>query len=434
MPPKNKKSKPIGVAIVGAGTVGGGVLRLLRDNRKVIKARCGRELKVVSIVVRNLKAAKRRLPAAEIKLLSNDWNMAASDSQTDIVVELMGGKKDAKRCIKTALNAGKAVVTANKALLAENGDDIFSTDKTVAYEAAVAGCIPVVKILREALAGDSIIEVCGIINGTCNYILSAMEKRGLSFKQALAEAQHHGYAEANPSLDVNGTDAAHKLALIARLAYGAHPQMADIHTVGLKNLEHRDLSYAAQFGFCIKLLALARLFKGRLQLSVQPMLIPKSHPLAVVDGVMNAVTVNTCHAGETMYYGAGAGAGPTAVAVVADLIDIVRKNGAQSTHYAVASPPLLSPNDAQAPYYLRLRVLDIPGVLADITRLLASAKISIEAIYQNESTPHQEVDVIMLLHETSHGRVTAAVGKIENLNSVADGVVVMPIKTPLKTP
>ena len=330
--------------------------------------------------------------------------MAANDSQTDIVVELMGGKKNAKRCIKTALNAGKAVVTANKALLAENGDDIFSTGKTVAYEAAVAGCIPVVKILREALAGDSIIEVCGIINGTCNYILSAMEKRGLSFKQALAEAQHHGYAEANPSLDINGTDAAHKLALIARLAYGAHPQMADIHTVGLKNLEHRDLGYAAQFGFCIKLLALARLFKGRLQLSVQPMLVPKSHPLAAVDGVMNAVTVNTCYAGETMYYGAGAGAGPTAVAVVADLIDIVRKNGAQvgesPTHYAVAPAPLLSPNDAQAPYYLRLRVLDIPGVLADITRLLAGAKISIEAIYQNESTPQQEVDVIMLLHET----------------------------------
>ena len=423
---------PLGVAIIGAGTVGGGVLRLLRENQEAIKARSGCEFKITAIVVRDVKAAKKRLPPDEAKLLSNDWNNCVNDDATDIVVELIGGLEDAKECIKSALKSGKSVVTANKALLAENGEELFAAGRVIAYEAAVAGCIPVVKILREALAGDSIIEVCGIINGTCNYILSAMAKQGMSFTEALAKAQQYGYAEADPSFDINGIDAAHKLALIARLAYGVSPTMAEIHTSGLKDIDCKELRYAAQFGFTIKLLALARLHNEHLELSVQPMLVTKEHPLSAVDGVMNAVTVNTRYAGETMYYGAGAGALPTASAVVADIIDIARRNGAQNGNISISKTlSLLSHEEAQMPYYLRLRVFDIPGVLADITRILADSQISIEAIYQKESIPEQEVDVIMLLHETANGLLKAAIAKVENLNTVASGVIVLPIKKTL---
>ena len=424
---------PLAITIVGAGTVGGGVLQLLRDNAPQIAAACGRNITVSAIAVRDVARARNRLPQAYAPLLTADWRDAAKHPKADIVLELMGGEDDAGECIKTALAANKAVVTANKALLAARGDDIFAAARNarqpVAFEAAITGCIPTVKILREALAGDNIDEIAGIINGTCNHIISAMSDDGITFDDALADAAARGYAEADASLDIDGVDAAHKIALMARLAFNAQPQMGDFLVVGVRGFDLRDVRYAAQFGFCVKLLAHARQTTNGVELSVQPTLIARTHPMAAVGGAMNAVLVHSVFAGETMYYGAGAGGHATAVAVVADVIDIARGNGALTMRANDGgAPPLMAIADLCAPYYLRLRVLDKPGVLAKITGILAAEDISIEAIHQNECAPGQEVDVIILLHDNRRGRVQNAVNAIEELESVFGQIIMMPIR------
>ena len=423
-------TRPVSVALAGAGTVGGEVLRLLRENARAVEARCGRRAEVCAIGVRDAKKARARLPEYA-DLFVQGWEKAAKHPEAEIVLELMGGEDEAGECVRAALSGGKAVVTANKALLAARGDEIFAAanaaKKPVAFEAAVAGCIPIVKILRESLAADDISEITGIINGTCNYITSAME-RGMEFSAALAEAQKLGYAEADPSLDIDGADAAHKIALIARLAFNARPSVAGFPASGVRGFNLADMKYAAQFNFSVKLLASARREKSGVFLSVQPALVPNKHPLSAVRGSMNAVLVKSAFSGETIYYGAGAGGAPTAAAVVSDLIDVVRGNPALFVPLNSAPPPLAPAAEFRAPYFMRLRVTDRPGVLAEITGVLAAQNISIEAMHQNEAAPGRKVDIVLLVHETTRGCLDAAAAKIEQSDAVFGEAAVFPVQ------
>ena len=421
-------STPLGVAVVGAGTVGSGVIELLQNRQEALQRLCNRPVRITHVVKRNL-AESSHLPDEVKPLLTNDWRIAVNDDNTDIVVELIGGKTDAAECIRAALAAGKAVVTANKALLAELPASDNMVIHTTALEAAIAGCIPIVKVVREALAGDAIHEIYGVINGTCNYILTTMEEKKTPFAETLREAQALGYAEADPALDIDGMDAAHKLALLCRLAFAADIRPQDFSVAGIRDFDWRDIGYARQFNFRIKLLAAAKLScDNQLKVGVRPMLVPRQHLLASVEGAMNAIVVRAEFSGETMYYGAGAGAHPTAVAVVADIIDAANKRTAAPA--AVINPNHNAPTLAasfSAPHYLRLRVTDRPGILASVTHLLAEQDISIEAIHQNESQPGNPVDVVILLHEGDSERVAKAVANIQQLPDIQAPVIVMPI-------
>lgn len=426
---KHNTASALGVAIVGAGVVGGGVLRLLRRNAAAIRAHCGRAVTVAAIAVRRPAAAKKRLAREHSELVTGDWREALAHPRADVVVELMGGTGAAADCMRAALKAGKPVVTANKAALAEC--DILSANgkaPPVFYEAAVAGCVPVVKVLRESLAGDTVAEVFGIINGTCNYILSQMHRERVSFSEALARAQKNGYAEADAGLDIDGADAAHKLALIARLAFGAQPSAKAIAAKGVRDLDAMDIRCAEQLGFVVKLLARAQMRGGELALSVRPELIAREKMLAAVDGAMNAVIIRSENAGETMLYGAGAGAGPTATAVVADIMDIAR--GCPPPPPPPAKPPKLQKQEkARSEHYLRLRARDKTGVLAAITGLLAKNKISIEAIHQNEpgDGARPTADIVILTHEAARGQVAKCAADIKKLPDVCGDVVMMPV-------
>ena len=443
-PSKNPADgRSLGIAVVGAGTVGGGVLDILHAQQEILRRRCGYQLQVSAVVKRNLADAAHLSAYADV--LTDDWQQAVAKPETDIIVELMGGMSDASRCIHAALAAGKPVVTANKALLAETSggaDDLLAAAAAqglpLAHEAAIAGCIPVVKILREALAGDSVEAVYGVINGTCNYILTKMEAEQCSFAAALAAAQRLGYAEAEPALDIDGIDAAHKLLLIARMAFACRPVFADIPVQGVRDFDYRDIIYARQFSYRIKLLAIARQGEtaGQLELRVRPVMLPAAHIMASVEQATNAVVIRSRFAGETMYYGAGAGAHPTAVAVVADILDIARGFGERSSHRAglpavaesAAAPAAVIARRGTTPYYLRLRVKDRSGVIADISRLLADRNISIEAIHQNESAPEEEVDIIILLHDSADDKVSGSIAAIEQLETVTAPVVAIPIE------
>ena len=426
--------RQIGIALAGAGVVGGGVLDLLRQRKNEIANRLGAELTPVAIAVRNPDAAKKRLHPDHAQLLVPDWQAALSHPRADIAAELIGGDKTAREFILSAIARKKPVVTANKALLAEDGHAVFSAAKAagvpVAFEAAVAGCVPAVKALREALAGDNILEARGVINGTCNYILTRMESELISFNQALADAGKMGYAEADPALDIDGWDAAHKIALIARLAFGAAPPFARIPVSGARGMDLRDILRARELGCRVKLLAVAKRNESGngVEIRVHPGLVPREHLLARVEGAMNAVVIRGEHSGETMYYGAGAGAHPTAVAVLSDLADIVRGNGALNglgSDSNVESAELTPLEDARAPHYMRMRVVDRPGVLADCARILAERGISIEAIRQDESAPEKPVDVVMLTHSARHGAALESAAAMEQLESVSAPVVVM---------
>ena len=429
-----------GIALAGAGVVGGGVLKILRERREDIAARAGVVLEPVAVAVRDPARAKKRLHPDDAKLIVPGWRDALAHPQADIAVELVGGNGAARDFILAALSEKKPVVTANKALLAENGGEIFAAARRakvpVAYEAAVAGCIPVVKALREALAGDEVLEARGVINGTCNYILTKMEAENIGFAEALADAGRRGYAEADPALDIDGWDAAHKIALIARLAFGATPSFSRVPVTGARGMDLRDIQYARDLGCRVKLLAVAKRMEGgkggggsggRIEIRVHPGLVPRDHLLARVEGAMNAVVIRARHSGETMYSGAGAGAEPTAVAVVADLADIARQNGALDSGREIpdADSELTPLSEADAPHYMRARVIDRPGVLADIARILAERRISIEAVRQNEPAPQQEVDIVLLTHSARHGAVLDSAAAIEKLEAVVHPVVVM---------
>ncbi len=439
----NSHSSPaLGIALIGAGVVGGGVLDILKQQQHLLQQRCGHTLNITAVVKRDLTLDERLTPYRD--LLSNDWRSAVANPQTDIVVELIGGCTTAAECIRAALAAGKPVVTANKALLAETSntaDDILAYAATqslpIAHEAAIAGCIPVVKTLRESLAGDSVQAMYGVINGTCNYILTAMEAEQSTFAAALEKAQALGYAEAAPAFDIDGVDTAHKLLLMTRIAFGCHVCMADIPLIGIRDLDYCDIVYARQFNYRIKLLAVAKRVangtaNGPVELRVRPAMVPAAHIMASLEGALNAVTIHSQFSGETLYYGAGAGAHPTATAVVADIVDIARRykdkryqsnNGGDS----IADNSLTLQQHFSTPFYLRVRVLDKPGVIADIAQILAKQNISIEAINQ-EAIAADTVDLIILLHESEDAKVEASIAAIMQLAAVTQPVVALPIE------
>ncbi len=423
------------IGLLGLGTVGGGTINVLRRNADVIGRRAGRSIEIVAASARDL-AKQRPLDLTNIELFEDPADVVRHQN-VDVVVELIGGTDPAKELVLAALNNGKHVVTANKALVALHGNEILGvagrTNTMVSFEAAVAGAIPIIKATREALAGNRIEWLAGIINGTCNFILSAMSDPGREFETVLSEAQALGYAEADPSFDIDGIDAAHKLTILAAIAFGIPLAFERVYVDGIRHVSRADVEYAGRLGYRIKHLAVARHVAAGIELRVHPTLIPERQMLANVDGVMNAVMVSGDAAGPTLYYGAGAGAEPTASAVVADLVDMARTlNGDPESRVpplafqtkALAELPIISMEAVETAYYLRLNVLDQPGVLADVTRILGAGAISIEAILQQESEQGAStVPVIILTHRVLERAMNQALAEIEALPQVHDTVV-----------
>lgn len=425
---------PIRVGLLGIGTVGGGTFNVLRRNQEEILRRAGRGI-VIDIVADKDQSRARQL-VGDAARLTDDAFAVVRDPAIDIVVELIGGYTVAKDLILAAIENGKHVVTANKALLATHGNEIFAAARKkgvmVAFEAAVAGGIPIIKALREGLTANRIEWIAGIINGTSNFILSEMRDKGLAFDTVLKEAQRLGYAEADPTFDIEGVDAAHKLTIMAAIGFGIPMQFDKAYTEGISKLTKDDIRYAEQLGYRIKLLGITRRAANGIELRVHPTLIPARRLIANVEGVMNAVLVKGDAVGATLYYGAGAGAEPTASAVVADLVDVTRMHtadpGNRVPHLAfqpdqLSDTPILPMEEVETSYYLRLRVLDRPGVLADITRILADNAISIDAMVQKEpGEGEDQVDIVMLTHLTVEKRVNAAIAKMEALPTMSGKV------------
>ncbi|NDP48031.1 MAG: homoserine dehydrogenase [Sulfuriferula multivorans] len=425
--------KPINVGLLGLGTVGGGTLTVLRRNAEEITRRAGREIRVVRAAVRDLD--KARALAGDLPLSTNPFDVV-DDPEIDIVVELIGGLEPARELVMQAIANGKHVVTANKHLVAKYGNEIFAAAQAkgvmVAFEAAVAGGIPIIKALREGLTANRIEWLAGIINGTSNFILTEMRDKGAAFEDVLKEAQALGYAEADPTFDIEGIDAAHKLTILSAIAFGIPMQFDRVYTEGISKLTREDVKYAEELGYRIKLLGIARRAENGIELRVHPTLIPERRLIANVDGAMNAILVKGDAVGPTLYYGAGAGAEPTASAVVADLVDVTRLHTADPHHRVphlafqpdqLADTPILPMEEVRTSYYLRLRAFDRPGVLADITRILADNNISIDAMVQKEPAEGEEqVNIILLTHITVEKNINAAITKIEALDSVAGQV------------
>ena len=426
--------KPINVGLLGIGTVGGGTWAVLARNQEEITRRAGRGI-VIAAVADKDQARAKQVTGGKARL-TDDANSVVSDPAIDIVVELIGGYTVAREFVLKAINNGKHVVTANKALLATHGNEIFAAAQKkgvmVGFEAAVAGGIPIIKALREGLTANRIEWIAGIINGTSNFILSEMRDKGLAFDTVLKEAQRLGYAEADPTFDIEGVDAAHKLTIMSAIAFGIPMQFDKAYTEGIARLTQQDIRYAEELGYRIKLLGIARRTPEGIELRVHPTLIPARRLIANVEGVMNAVLVKGDAVGATMYYGAGAGAEPTASAVVADLVDITRLHTADPDnrvpHLAfqpdqLADTRILPMEEVTTSYYLRMQVVDKPGVLADITRILADLSISIDAMVQKEPNAGEEkVDIIMLTHQTREKNINAAITKIEALSVVTGKV------------
>ena len=422
--------KPINVGLLGIGTVGGGTYTVLKRNAEEIARRAGRPIQIVAVADKDLELARK--VTGEACRLSDDAFSIVSDPEVDVVVELIGGYGVAKDLVLKAIENGKHVVTANKALLANYGNEIFAAAQkkgvTVAFEAAVAGGIPIIKALREGLTANRIEWIAGIINGTTNFILSEMRDKGLAFDVVLKEAQRLGYAEADPTFDVEGVDAAHKLTIMSAIAFGNPMNFAKAHIEGISKLEAADIKYAEQLGYRIKLLGITKRTSEGVELRVHPTLIPTRRLIANVEGAMNAVLVKGDAVGPTLYYGKGAGAEPTASAVIADLVDVTRMHSADPEHRvphlafqpdAMADLPILPMSEVITSYYLRMRVEDKPGVLADITRILADQQISIDAMIQREPDEGElQTDIIMLTHRTREKNVDAAIAKIESLSVV----------------
>ncbi|WP_297461638.1 homoserine dehydrogenase [Ferrovum sp.] len=434
---------PIRVGLLGLGIVGGGTWSILERNREEIARRAGREIVVTRAAVRPQDLERAALKTGGRIQLSTDPLQVVESGDVDVVVELMGGYEPAKTLVLRALALGKPVVTANKALLALHGNEIFSSalqhGVMVGFEAAVAGGIPIIKALREGLTANRIQWLAGIINGTSNFILTQMRDQGMGFSEALQQAQALGYAEADPTFDVEGVDAAHKLSLLAAIAFGIPVQFERAHVEGITKLTAEDIRYAEELGYRIKLLGIAKRTERGIELRVHPTLIPERRLIANVDGVMNAVLVHGDAVGSTLYYGAGAGAEPTGSAVVADLVDIARMTGSDPGHRVphlafqpdqVRDEVVLPVAEIETAYYLRLRATDRPGVLAEVTGILAQQNISIEAMLQKEPEAGEErVDVIMLTHVTRERAIDAAIAEIEGLESISAPVVRLRLET-----
>lgn len=434
----SSSSSPLRLGIAGLGTVGAGVIHLLETNADLITARAGRPLHVVAVSARD-RTRDRGVNLSGLRWYDNAVDLV-SDPDVDVVVELIGGAEgQARALVEAALAAGKPVVTANKALLAIHGPALakVSAEKSapLLFEAAVAGGIPAIKTVREGLAADRLLRIGGILNGTCNYILTVMRETGKDFGTVLADAQKLGYAEADPSTDIDGLDAAHKLTILAGLAFGRPVAFDSVHVEGIRRIGAADLNFARKLGYRIKLLGLARMGDTGLEARVTPCLVPEDAPIAQVDGVFNAVVAEGAFAGRLMIEGRGAGAGPTASAVTADLIDIARGNhipvwGVQAADItSVQACPLSAGKGA---FYLRLRVEDRPGVIADITAVLRDCGVSLRSMLQptpekNDNAPH--VPLVLVTHQTSEAAMQDAVTRIDGLDVVTDTPVMIRIET-----
>jgi len=422
--------KSIKVGLLGIGTVGAGTFNVLKRNQEEIARRAGRSIDIVMVADLNTAHANE-VVNGHCEVVA-DGNLVVNNPDIDIVVELIGGYGIAKELVLKAIANGKHVVTANKALLATHGDEIFKAAQAkgvmVAYEAAVAGGIPIIKALREGLTANRIEWIAGIINGTTNFILSEMRDKGLDFDTVLKEAQRLGYAEADPTFDIEGIDAAHKATLMSSIAFGIPVQFDKAHVEGITKLEAVDIRYAEQLGYRIKLLGIAKRVPQGIELRVHPTLIPTKRLIANVEGAMNAVLVHGDAVGATLYYGKGAGAEPTASAVIADLVDITRLADAAPEHrvpylafqpHSMTDTPILPISEVTTSYYLRMHVADKLGVLANVTSILAESTISIDAMLQKEpSLGETQTDIIMLTHQTQEKNVEAAIAKIEALPTV----------------
>ena len=425
--------KPINVGLLGVGTVGGGTATVLKRNAAEISRRAGRDIVLKMAANLDLDAA-RAIVGEGVEVVADGFAVARHPD-IDIVVELIGGTGIAKELVLAAIDSGKHVVTANKKLLAEHGNEIFARAQekgvTVAFEAAVAGGIPIIKALREGLSANHIEWIAGIINGTSNFILTEMRDKGAAFADVLAEAQRLGYAEADPTFDIEGHDAAHKLTIMAALAYGIPMQFDKAYLEGISKLTACDIRYAEELGYRIKLLGITRRTDKGVELRVHPTLIPEKRLIANVDGVMNAVMVKGDAVGATMYYGAGAGSLPTASAVVADIVDVTRLATADPEHRVphlafqpdrLADLAILPISEVESSYYLRVSVIDRAGVLAELTHILASEGISIEALIQKGSEREAEAEIVLLTHRVVEKHVNAAIAQIEALDSVTGSV------------
>jgi len=427
--------KPVNVGLLGLGTVGGGTLSVLTRNAEEIARRCGRSVVISHAAA---KSYDPDLSGLDDVTITDDAFEIVKNPDIDIVVELIGGYSPALELVMEAIDNGKHVVTANKALIALHGNEIFAAAEKkgvmVAYEAAVAGGIPIIKAVREGLSANKIEWIAGIINGTGNFILTEMKDKGRDFADVLKEAQALGYAEADPAFDIEGTDAAHKLTILASLAFGIPLQFDKAYTEGIAKIEPQDVVYADQLGYAIKHLGITRKTDLGIELRVHPTLIPKQRLIANVNGVMNAVLVKGDAVGPTLYYGAGAGAEPTASAVIADIVDIARTLTAVTEHRVphlafqadeLTSTPVLSMDDVQTAYYLRMSVLDKPGVVAEVAGILGSLQISIEAIQQKEPQEDETYASLVMLSQTvSEKNMMQAIDQIEKLDAI-NGQVVM---------
>jgi homoserine dehydrogenase len=411
--------RTIGVALLGLGNVGGGVVKLLAENAAAIEARLGARIEVKAIAVRDLKKTKRVVDV-DRALLTDDIEATVRRPDVEIVCELIGGTTEAKRAVLAAIAAGKHVVTANKALLAEHGAEVFGAADAagvdVYYEAAVCGGVPIIRVLREGLASDRVEQLWGIVNGTSNYILSTMTETRRAFADILRDAQQLGYAEADPTLDVGGGDARHKLAILASLCFGTIIDCDRIPMDGIDTIDPIDLTYAEKFGYVIKPLVIARDHGTAIEARVHPAFVPSNWLLADVSGAKNAVYVQSYALGPSMYYGAGAGMLPTAMSVVSDLIEIGR-NVVTKTRVARPRPeakrPLLPLADVRSRYYLRFGVHDQPGVLGQLATILGAHRVSIQQVVQD--TGGDPVWVVVLTHEAREGDVRAAIAEIDRL-------------------
>ncbi|WP_038201031.1 homoserine dehydrogenase [Xenophilus azovorans] len=431
--------KPIQVGLLGIGTVGGGTFKVLQRNQEEIKRRAGRGIEIT--MVADLDTARAQAVAGEGVKVVGDAREVIANPDIDIVIELIGGYGVARTLVLEAIAAGKHVVTANKALLAVHGTEIFAAAHArgvmVAFEAAVAGGIPIIKALREGLTANRIQWIAGIINGTTNFILSEMRDKGLDFDVVLKEAQRLGYAEADPTFDIEGVDAAHKATIMSAIAFGIPVQFDKAHVEGITRLASQDIRYAEQLGYRIKLLGITKRVPKGIELRVHPALVPAKRLLANVEGAMNAVVVHGDAVGTTLYYGKGAGSEPTASAVIADLVDIARLHTADAAHRvphlafqadAMSDAPVLPMSEVVTSYYLRLRVADEAGVLARVTSLLAEAGISIDAVLQREADEvggegSTQTDLIILTHDTREGTLDEVQAHLQSLPSVLAPIV-----------
>ncbi len=419
-------TRPLCIGLAGIGTVGAGVLRLLRENAETVTARAGRPLAVAAVSARD-RARDRGVPLTGLRWYDDPVALAA-DPGIDVVVELIGGADGpARALVESALAAHKPVVTANKAMLAIHGAALAATAEEegvpLGFEAAVAGGIPVIKALREGLAGNRIARIAGILNGTCNYILTRMQQEGREFAEVLADAQRLGYAEADPSFDIDGIDAAHKLAILAALAFGRPVAFDAVHVEGIRGISALDIGFAGELGYRIKLLGLARAHDGGIEARVHPCMVPRAASIARVDGVFNAVVIEGDFVGRVMLEGRGAGAGPTASAVVADLIDIARGRSTPvwgAAAGALSNAPSVPMDRHIGCYYLRLMVVDRPGVIADVTAILRDQGVSLESMLQRGRAPGEAVPVVLVTHETEESAMREALARIAALETVME--------------